>query len=515
MQEVEHAIRAVMNPRRSTVAARAMAATSHPLATRAAVSMLDQGGNACDAAVAAAAVLCVCEPMSTGVGGDAFALVWRDGSLSGLNASGRAPAAADPDALDHVPLFGPQSVTVPGAVAGWAALLERHGRLGLDRCLVPAIDAAERGFAATPVIADAWAGLAPHLAADPELARCFTPAPRVAEVTRNPPLAATLRRIADSGADALYRGPIAEAICAASWLAESDLASHEAEWVEPLRLRYRDVEVCELPPNGQGATALQALGIVDGLDIAGAGDADRVHLLAEAMKLAFADADRHIGDRALPAGYLDPAYLTARRGEIDPARARHPAPGTLPSGGTVYLCVVDEDRTACSFIQSLYHGFGSRVGAPGTGIALQNRGAGFTLEPGHPNRLAPGRRPFHTIIPGVLIRDGGLLGPFGVMGGHMQAQGHLQFVTGVVDRGLDPQEALDAARFRCDPDAGGWGLALEPGLRSVADNLRGRGHRVGLDPDPSGFGGGQAILLQGDALAGGSDPRKDGHAAGM
>jgi gamma-glutamyltranspeptidase/glutathione hydrolase len=233
------------------------------------------------------------------------------------------------------------------------------------------------------------------------------------------------------------------------------------------------------------------------------------------MKLAFADAGRHIGDGPLPSGYLDPAYLAARGRSIDGARARDPVPGPLPSGGTVYLCVVDEDRTACSFIQSLYHGFGSRVGAPGTGIALQNRAAGFTLQPGHPNRLAPGKRPFHTIIPGMLLRGGSLLGPFGVMGGHMQAQGHLQFVTGVVDLGLDPQQALDRARFRCDPQPGGWGLALEPGLWDSADELARRGHRVVRDADPSGFGGGQAVLLAGDALAGGSDPRKDGHAAGM
>jgi gamma-glutamyltranspeptidase/glutathione hydrolase len=491
-----------------------MAATSHPLATRAALGVLDAGGNACDSAVAAAAVLCVCEPMSTGVGGDAFALVWRDGALTGLNASGRAPAAADPDLLDHVPMHGPMSVTVPGAVAGWVALLERHGRLGLDRCLAPAIDAAERGFAATPVIAAAWAALAPYVAADPELARCYTPAPRMGEIVRTPALAATLRRIAGDGADAIARGPIARAICAASWLDEDDLAANAPEWVEPLRLGYRNVEVCELPPNGQGAAALQAIGIAAGFEIAGAPDADRVHLLAEAMKLAFADAGRHIGDAPLPDGYLDPAYLAARGSAIDLARAREPVPGPLPTGGTVYLCVVDEDRTACSFIQSLYHGFGSRVGAPGTGIALQNRAAGFTLEPGHPNRLGPGKRPFHTTIPGVLLSDGDLLGPFGVMGGHMQAQGHLQFVTGVVDLGLDPQQALDRARFRCDPHPDGWGLALEPGLWDVADDLRRRGHRVACEPDPSGFGGGQAILVHGDALIGGSDPRKDGHAAG-
>lgn len=491
-----------------------MAATSHPLATRAALGMLDAGGSACDAAVAAAAVLCVCEPMSTGVGGDAFALVWRDGALTGLNASGRSPAAADPELLDRVPLRGPMSVTVPGAVAGWAALLERHGRFGLDRCLASAIDAAERGFAATPVIAAAWAALAPYLASDPELARCYTPAPRVGEIVRNPALAATLRRIAADGADAIARGPIAQAICSASWLEEDDLADNAPEWVEPLRLHHQGVEVCELPPNGQGAAALQAIGIAGEFDVAGASDADRVHLMAEAMKLAFADAGRHIGDAPLPGGYLDPAYLAARARAIDRARAGQPVPGPLPAGGTVYLCVVDEDRTACSFIQSLYAGFGSLVGAPGTGIALQNRAAGFTLEPGHPNRLGPRKRPFHTIIPGMLMRDGGLLGPFGVMGGHMQAQGHLQFVTAVVDLRLDPQQALDRARFRCDPHPEGWVLALEPGLWNAADDLRRRGHPVACESDSSGFGGGQAIMVDG-GLIGGSDPRKDGYAGGV
>jgi gamma-glutamyltranspeptidase/glutathione hydrolase len=365
------------------------------------------------------------------------------------------------------------------------------------------------------VIAAAWAGLAPHLAADPELARCYTPAPREGEIVRNPALAATLRRIAGDGADAIARGPIAEAICAASWLDEWDLTAFAPDWVEPLRLRYGDAEVCELPPNGQGAAALQAIGISAAFDIAAAGESDRVHLLAEAMKLAFADASRHIGDASLPPGYLDSDYLAARGRSIDPRLARQPVPGPLPTGGTVYLCVVDEDRMACSFIQSLYHGFGSRVGAPGTGIALQNRAAGFTLEPGHPNRLGPGKRPFHTIIPGMLMRDGDLLGPFGVMGGHMQAQGHLQFVAGVVDLRLDPQEALDRARFRCDPHPQGWGLALEPGLWDSADDLRRRGHHVACESDPSGFGGGQAILVAGGGLIGGSDPRKDGCADGV
>jgi len=491
-----------------------MAATSHPLATRAALATLEAGGNACDAAVAAAGVLCVCEPMSTGVGGDLFAVVWRGGALSGLNASGRAPRAADPDALTQMPRFGPMSVTVPGAVSGWGALLERHGRLGLDRCLAPAIEIAERGFAVTPVIADEWAVLAAGWALDPELAAVYTPAPAVGETVRNAALARTLRAIAEDGPDAVYRGAIAEAICAASWLEEADLAAHEPEWVEPLRLPYRDVEVVELPPNGQGAAALQSLAIAEGFDLAAAPPADRVHLQAEAMKLALCDAYAHIADAPLPEWFLAPGHVDGRRRLVDVARAAQPIPGLLPAGDTVYLCVVDEDRTACSLIQSLYHG--ARIGAPGTGIQLHNRGASFTLQPGHPNRLAPGRRPFHTIIPGMLLRGGRLLGPFGVMGGHMQAQGHLQVVSAIVDRGLDPQQAIDAPRFRCNPVPDVWRLALEPGLRGVADELTGRGHRVVRDdPFEFGFGGAQAILVHRDALLGGSDPRKDGHAAGF
>src|SRR5262245_17071476 len=242
-----------------------MVATSHPLASRAGLRALEAGGTAADACVAAAAVLAVCEPMSTGLGGDAFALWWADGRAEGLNASGRAPAGADPDALETVPARGPRSVTVPGAVAGWAALLERHGRLGLDRAIAPAIDAAERGFAATPMVALRWAGLAPAIASDPEMARTFLPAPRVREIHRQPDLAAVLRRIADEGPDAFYRGPVAEAVGAASWLDPADLEAHAVEWVEPLRIAYRDAEVLELPPNGQGVVPLQALGTLEAL----------------------------------------------------------------------------------------------------------------------------------------------------------------------------------------------------------------------------------------------------------
>jgi gamma-glutamyltranspeptidase / glutathione hydrolase len=502
--------------RASAVAARGMVATSQPLATQAGLRALERGGNAVDAALSAAAVLCVVEPMSTGLGGDCFALVWRDGELTGLNASGRAPAAADHDAMGStIPVRGPLSITAPGAVAGWAALAERHGRLGLDRALADAIDIAERGFAVTPVIAGYWAAAAEDLAQFDEARRVFLPAPRVGQLVQLPELAATLRRIASSGADGIYRGAVADAICEVTPLTLDDLAVPHAEWVEPLRKYYRGVEVCEIPPNGQGVAALQALGILEGLDHTGGSVLDRIHLQAEAMKLAFADAERHVHDGPLPSRYLDDDYLASRRALIDPLWAANPPAGALQRGGTVYLCAMDEQRNACSLIQSVYFGFGSLVVAPRTGVMLQNRGHCFTLEPGHPNRLAPGKRPYHTIIPGLLLRDGALLGPFGVMGGHMQPQGHLQVVSHIVDRGLDPQAALDEPRWRLDRDGrDDWSLALEEPLHGLAPALAQRGHRTLCDPDPAPFGGGQAVLVRDGVLVGGSESRKDGVALG-
>jgi len=493
-----------------------MVATSQPLATQAGVRALERGGNAVDAALAAAAVLCVVEPMSTGIGGDCFALVWRDGELTGLNASGRAPAAADPDALGTaIPVRGPLSVTAPGAVAGWGALAERHGRLGLERALADAIDIAERGFGMTPVIAGYWANAAAELAQFEEARAVFLPAPRVGQIVRLPELAATLRGIASGGADGFYRGPVADAICAVTPLTLDDLAVPHAEWVEPLRMHYRGVEVCEIPPNGQGVAALQALSILEGLDHTGGRVLDRVHLQSEAMKLAFADAERHIHDGPLPPRYLDEEYLASRRALIDPARAGAPSAGALGQSSTVYLCAVDEQRNACSLIQSVYNSFGSMVVAPGTGVVLQNRGHGFTLEQGHPNRLAPGKRPYHTIIPGLLLREGDLLGPFGLMGGHMQPQGHLQLVSHIVDRGLDPQAALDEPRWRLDRDGlEDWSLALEEPLHRLAPALARRGHRALCDTSPAAFGGGQAVLVRDDVLIGGSESRKDGLALG-
>ena len=427
------------------VAARGMVATSQPLATQAGLRALERGGNAADAALAAAAVLSVAEPMSTGIGGDAFALVWRDGRLDGLDAAGPAPASAEP-----IPVAerGPRSVTVPGAVAGLAQLAERHGRLGLDRCLADAIDAAERGVAVTPRTSAAWQ----RLPAPPELGR----PPRVGERFRIPGLAGTLRALAEAGPEAFYGGEVAEAIVAASWLEPEDLAAYEPRWVEPLVRPYRGVDVAELPPPTQGLVVLRALELLEPLEPT---LENQVACVRRALDWGLANV----------------------------------------RDSTVYLCAVDGDRMAVSFIQSLYEGFGSGVVAPGTGVVLQNRGACFAVS----GAVEPGRRPYHTIIPGMLLRDGGLLGPFGVMGGFMQAQGHVQVVSAVVDDGLDPQAALDRPRFRVTED----GVLLEPG----AGELEGARET----DDPTLFGGGQMIVLEGDALVGGSDPRKDGYAGGF
>ena len=323
---------------------------------------------------------------------------------------------------------------------------------------------------------------------------------------RLPELAATLRRVAELGPAALYEGSVAEAIAAATWLSTDDLASHRSEWVEPLRLAYRGIEICEPPPNGQGVAALLALGIVEGLDGAG------LHEEVEATKLALADAYRWVGDGPLPPWLLEPDHLARRRELVAPNRALGPHASPAPAASTTYLCCVDGDGTGVSFIQSLYEHFGSGVVAGDTGVVLQNRGAGFVEEPGHPNELRPGRRPFHTIVPGMLLEHGRLLGPFGVMGGAMQAQGHFQVVRRLVDDGLDPQGALDAARFRVED---GRRVLLEPGLWSRADELAALGHEPVRVREPHGFGVGQAILRLGDALVGGSDGRGDGHAAGF
>jgi gamma-glutamyltranspeptidase/glutathione hydrolase len=470
-----------------------MVATSQPLATRAGLRMLERGGTAADAALAAAAVLSVTEPMSTGIGGDAFALVWDGGRLEGLDAAGPAPLRADP--VSPVDDLGPRSVTVPGAVAGWAALADRHGSRGLDACLADAIDAAERGFAVGAVTATSWADAArahgdwPPTRVPPEL----SPPPTRGARVRLHELAATLRAIASDGPGAFYGGAVARSICAVSWLEEDDLAAFEPRWVEPLSGRYRGHDVVELPPPTQGVAALEALALLEGF---------RPDLPAqvECVRLALEDAREHVRDGA-DVRHLLAADHVARR------RAMVAGPVAEPAGGTVYLCAVDGERRAVSFIQSLFGRFGSGLVAPGTGVVLQNRGACFALQ----GEVVPGRRPYHTIIPGMLLRDGELAGPFGVMGGLIQAQAHMQLVSALVDGGLDPQAALDRPRFRVERER----VRLEEGLWQRAPELERLGHEVVLDPDPFAFGGGQAILVDGESLVGGSDARKDGYAAGL
>jgi gamma-glutamyltranspeptidase/glutathione hydrolase len=478
--------------RMPAIAAEAMVSTSHSLATQAGLRALRQGGNAMDAALAAAAVLTVAEPTDNGVGGDAFALVWSDGRLYGLNGSGRSPREIDSDRVD---VSGPRSVTVPGAVRAWADLAERFGSLGLDAAIGPAADLARSGLACSTRIAHKWrlAQSAPW------------PAPSLGELYQLPELAATLERIAAGGPEALYEGEVAAAIADACWLSEADLAAHRSEWVEPLALAYRGVEVCELPPNGQGAAALLALGIYEGLDPV-------LHHQLEAMKLALADAYAHIADAPLPAVLLEPAHLDRRRALVRSDVASRFPPTQLPSGGTTYICAVDGEGTAVSLIQSLFDTFGSGVVAPGTGVVLHNRAAGFAGDPAHPNRLEPGKRPFHTIIPGMLLEQGRLLGPFGLMGGFMQPQGHFQFVRGLVDDALDPQAALDAPRWRIEENGS---VLLEPGLAGAVPALETLGHVVNRAPVPHPFGVGQAILRLGDGWIGGSDGRGDGFAAGF
>ncbi len=467
-------------PRMPAIAAEGMVATSHPLATRAGLRVLEQGGNAVDAALAAAAVLPVVEPNLNGLGGDCLAQVWDDGELVGLNGSGRSPATLDHGAVDR---FGPRSVTVPGAVAAWFELSARFGRLGLDEALGHAADLAERGVVATARVATLWQraereGRAPFRA------------PQVGERYRLPELAATLRRVAEQGPDGFYRGDVARAIAAVTWLEETDLAAHRSEWVEPLRMAFGGVEVCELPPNTQGVAALIALRLLEGADPR---DLDaRVGAVAAGLAAAHA----HVGDEPLPDGFLSMAF--------EPG-----APGGGAAGDTTYLCAVDAGRMAVSLIQSTYEGFGSGLAA--AGVPLNNRGACFVETEGHPNRLEPGKRPFHTIIPGMLLHDG-RASPFGVMGGAMQAQGHVQVVDAVVTLAHDPQSALDRARFRVEGDGT---VRLEPGLWDRAAELEARGRRVVRADAPYDFGVGQMILNLGEALVGGSDGRGDGYAGGL
>jgi gamma-glutamyltranspeptidase/glutathione hydrolase len=511
-----------------------MVAASQPLAALAGLRTLRQGGNAVDAAVATAAALNVVEPMSTGVGGDAFALTYvaRTGEVTALNASGRAPKAQTPGEMHRrgyaaMPDRGALTITAPGAVAGWHDILERHGTLPLADVLQPAIELAEQGFPVTEVISGDWLALEQAADSLPTLAGAYLidgRAPRPGEVFRNPALARTLRAIAEGGPDAFYTGPIAESIVGVvqqngGLMTLDDLAAHRSTWDAPLRADYRGVTIVECPPNGQGLVALEALNILEGFDLAalGYGTPACYHHLIEALKLAFADAFAYVGD-PLWAGVptlqlIDKAYAAERRRSIDPQRAASRAAPGRPRGDTVYLSVVDKDRNACSFINSLFAGFGS--GLVAEGVVLHNRGALFSLEEGHPNCLAPGKRPYHTIIPALALKRDRLWMSFGVMGGFVQPQGHVQAACNLIDFGMNPQQALDAPRAIWHDGAL---IDLEDGIGDdVRSALATMGHHLMAEDDPARYyGGGQIVAIDEDsgALLGGSDPRKDGCAIG-
>jgi len=526
--------------RRLPVFAHNVVATSHPLAAQAGLAMLQRGGNAVDAAVATAAAMTVCEPCSNGLGSDAFCILWDGERLQGLNASGCAPAAWSPEYFRRKygadaktpPRRGWDSVTVPGAVAGWVALHERYGKLPFADLLAPAIRFAERGCAVPVVVQHKWANAAAlgEITSQPGFAAAFLPhgrAPEVGERFVFADAARTLRLVARTRGEAYYRGEIAEAAAAharahGGAMSAADFAAYRPEWVEPIGQDYRGHRLHEIPPNGQGIAALIALGILQHFDIA-ALPVDGVasqHLQIEAMKLAFADVYRHVGEpRAMtltPAQMLEPAYLASRAKLIDPGRAQDHGPGQLPTGGTIYLSAADERGMMVSFIQSNYMGFGSGVVVPGYGLSLQNRGHGFTLDATRANVVGGGKRPFHTIIPAFLTRDGRPQMSFGIMGGDMQPQAHLQTLVRMLDYRQHKQAACDAPRWRWF----GGIVNVEDGFdAATAEGLRALGHRVEPFADSyQDYGAGQFIWRLGepgvDGYAAASDPRRDGQAVG-
>ena len=516
--------------RTAVYAKRGMVATSQPLAAQAGLAVLQAGGNAIDAAIATAAALTVVEPTANGIGGDAFALVWHGGKLHGLNASGPAPRSLTLDkmhalGLKAMPKFGPLPVTVPGTPAAWAALAQRFGRLPLSASMAGAVELARDGFPVSPTVAFAWQQATrlfreefkePHFQAWFDT---FAPerAPQAGEVWRSAGHASTLQSIAETGAASFYSGALAEKIAACvqaagGHLKVEDLASYQVDWCQPISVNYRGYDVWEIPPNGHGLVAWIALNILKGFDFSERDTLLTHHRQIEAIKLAFADGLAHIADpahmRVSVADLLSDAYAHERRALIG-TRAALPAPGDPPRGGTVYLSTADSEGNMVSFIQSNYMGFGSGVVVPGTGIALHNRGNNFSLDAAHPNCLAPGKRPYHTIIPGFLTKDGAAVGPFGVMGGFMQPQGHVQVVMNAVDFGLNPQACLDAPRWEWES---GKRVNIE---RSTPEHLFHRlaslGHDVLWSGNRLAFGRGEIIWRDAaGVLCGGTEPRTDG-----
>jgi len=527
-----------------------MVASSQPLATAAGVEILFGGGNAADAAVATAAALNVTEPTSTGLGGDMFAMFYeaKTGQVTALNGSGRSPAALTLDLLrdtavvldeDSLPPYHPLTITIPGACAGWCDLIERYGTMSLSDVFTPAIHLAETGFPVAPITSHFW-----QRGAERQLKTSLNGiemtidgrGPNPGELFRNPALARTLRTIAEGGKKAYYEGEIAQAIAttiqaAGGCLTQADLAAHVSTWDEPVSTTYGGLRLWECPPNGQGITALLALNLLEGFDLPSDPlSPDRLHLEIEALRLAFIDTSWYVADprhHATSEEYktsdvypalVSKEYAAARRKLIDPKKATLDQKRGSPLAGsdTVYFCVVDQWGNACSFINSNYMGFGTGIVPHGWGFTLQNRGHNFNLEPGHPNALAPGKRPYHTIIPALITRqaDGSLFGPMGVMGGFMQPQGHLQVFLALA-LGLDPQSALDMPRFCIKDGVSGGEVELEQGIppQTIAELAR-RGHPVRevTGWDRAEFGRGQVILRDPHTgiLTGGSDPRADG-----
>ena len=524
---------------------RNVVATSHPLAAQAGLRMLLKGGNAVDAAIATAAAMTIVEPVSNGLGSDAFCLLWDGKELHGLNASGRAPQAWTPEYFRRrygadaaaPPKRGWDSATVPGAVAAWVAMSERFGKLAFADLLEPAIDIAERGYAVPAVVQQKWAAAVPLMHDQPGFREAFMPrgrAPNVAELFRFPDAARSLRLIAQSRGDAYYGGEIAQAAerhsrAHGGSITAADFAAYRPEWVAPIGMDYAGHTLHEIPPNGQGIAALIALGILKNFDLAGmrVDGVDSQHLQIEAMKLAFADVYRFVADpsgmEVTSAQLLDPAYLASRAKLIDMRRAQNFGAGNPAKGGTIYLSTADESGMMVSFIQSNYMGFGSGVVLPGYGVSMQNRGHAFSLDAGSPNVVAPGKRPFHTIIPAFLTKPGDGDGnggreavmSFGVMGANMQPQGHLQTLVRMLDHAQQPQAACDAPRWRFNE---GLEINVESAMNPAAvQGLQERGHQVGVIQDSyQDFGAGQFIWRLGDPGAEGyvaaSDPRRDGQA---
>lgn len=518
--------------RMTTVANKGMVATSQPLAAQAGLDILKQGGNAIDAAIATAASLTVVEPTSNGIGGDAFALVWTKGQLYGLNGSGPAPKDISIEKVkerghDEIPKFGWLPVTVPGAPGAWVELSERFGRLPLTEVLKPAIDYAETGYPLSPILAKFWKSAHEKykevLDGDEfkHWFETFAPngkAPEIGEVWNSPGHASTLRSIAETKGESFYQGEIADKIAAFSkqydgFLTKEDLASFKPEWVNPISVSYRGYDVWEIPPNGQGLVALMALNILKGYSFDQKDSVETYHKQLEAMKLAFSDGQSFITEEKQMShavkDLLSEEYAEQRRSLID-KEALTPEPGTPPKGGTVYLATADAEGNMVSFIQSNYMGFGSGLVVPGTGIGLQNRGHNFSLDPNHDNALQGGKRTFHTIIPGFLTKGKEAVGPFGVMGGFMQPQGHVQVIMNTIDFHLNPQASLDAPRWQWME---GKKIIVEPTFPNhIAEALARKGHKIQVELEKGAFGRGQIIWRDNETgtLYGGTEARTDG-----